>query len=174
MHRLITCHCGIELFMPDMTLHRKAECPKRLIICRYCHVLVESGPLSNLAQDLLQQGPPITQHESECGSRTIQCINCSKSVQLKDVAIHMKMHEVEKANKQLPFQRCTNQQCCRSIDHGNGMRLCRICFGPLYVSQYDPDGKKRAQRLVHRYFQQLSNGCGRSTCQNQVWYLKNH
>jgi len=50
---------------------------------------------------------------------------------------------------------------------GNDIGLCSVCFGPLYVSMYDPEGKALRRRVERRYLSQLLTGCGRSWCRNE-------
>ena len=47
------------------------------------------------------------------------------------------------------------------------MGLCSVCFGPLYVSIYDPDNKALRRRIERRYLQQLLTGCGKAFCRNE-------
>jgi hypothetical protein len=84
--------CNISLPMSELASHRLKQCPDRLIICRFCHLRVKAGPLSKLGKDLLLGGG-ITEHESECGSRTIGCVKCGQNVQLKDVQIHAQVND---------------------------------------------------------------------------------
>lgn len=50
---------------------------------------------------------------------------------------------------------------------GNDIELCSVCFGPLYVSMYDPEGKALRRRIERRYLQQLVTGCGKGWCRNE-------
>ena len=50
---------------------------------------------------------------------------------------------------------------------GNELGLCSICFGPLYVSMHDPEGKAMKRRVERRYISQLITGCGKSWCTNE-------
>ncbi|KAI3660327.1 hypothetical protein MP638_001764 [Amoeboaphelidium occidentale] len=167
VHKKRYCICGFYGYQNELKYHCNNDCPKRSIICRYCHLEVEAGEKSLQAKDLLLTGPSLTQHESDCGSRTIVCATCKKSVQIKDVSIHMKMHETEKKYRPLPFIVCANKLCSLPRDYKNDMDLCNRCFGPFWLSEIDPGNKKRIQRLVHTYFKQLSSGCGRDVCLNQ-------
>jgi hypothetical protein len=49
---------------------------------------------------------------------------------------------------------------------GNELGLCSICFGPLYVNLYDPEGKAMKRRVERRYLSQLTTGCGKKWCEN--------
>lgn len=50
---------------------------------------------------------------------------------------------------------------------GNDLGLCSICYGPLYVNIYDPEGKAMKRRVERRYLSQLISGCGKSWCKNE-------
>lgn len=171
----MTCECGIQLFLKDLQQHRSCECPERTIQCRFCHTLTHAGPISTLSEDRIQKGAPITEHESHCGSRTIVCKVCSKSVRIRDVPMHMSLHDFEKKSQPLPLVLCANLNCSRSVDPNGGSAkkagLCSFCFGPLYVREHDPEGKLLLQRLVHRYYMQMFLGCGQPHCTNQVCRL---
>ncbi|KAJ3277898.1 hypothetical protein HK104_002856 [Borealophlyctis nickersoniae] len=114
VHTPIACECGVSLPMSRLAEHRATMCPERLIVCRFCKLCVRAGNRSFTAKDLLL-GTGITEHESECGARTIQCVKCKRPVQLKDVQTHAKMHEVEKRNQPI-FRLCANQYCATSSD----------------------------------------------------------
>ena len=49
----------------------------------------------------------------------------------------------------------------------NDLGVCNVCFGPLYVSMYDPDGKALKRRVERKYLTQLLTGCGQSWCRNE-------
>jgi phage FluMu protein Com len=84
IHTPLDCSCGIQLLLPQIATHKKTSCPSRYIICRYCHLLVQAGEKSTNAKDLML-GLNVGEHESTCGGRTIQCVKCSKNVQLKGI-----------------------------------------------------------------------------------------
>ena len=46
------------------------------------------------------------------------------------------------------------------------LELCGDCFGPLYVANYDPEGKALRRRIERRLLQQLIAGCGKPWCSN--------
>ena len=50
---------------------------------------------------------------------------------------------------------------------GNDVGLCSVCFGPLYVSMYDPENKALRRRIERRYLQQILTGCGKGWCRNE-------
>ncbi|KAI9346586.1 hypothetical protein BDR26DRAFT_112824 [Obelidium mucronatum] len=72
------CVCGQDLPLKSLAGHKKRECPDRLIICRYCRLRVRAGPKSMVAKDIYS-GLGLCEHESVCGSRTIECIKMLKS-----------------------------------------------------------------------------------------------
>jgi hypothetical protein len=45
--------------------------------------------------------------------------------------------------------------------------LCDECFGPLYVTSYDPEGKALRRRVERRLLSQLVAGCGKEWCRNK-------
>ncbi|EOD46267.1 putative cytochrome c heme lyase protein [Neofusicoccum parvum UCRNP2] len=96
----------------------------------------------------------------------------------------MKHHEFEKLSRPAP-RLCRNANCGRTLDGasktgdtrastrmgqgpGNDIGLCSVCFGPLYVSMYDPEGKALRRRVERRYLTQLLSGCGKSWCRNEM------
>ena len=85
-HSPIICECNATLFLADIPNHRAKQCPERIILCRFCHLNVKAGLPSTSAKDILLGG--MSEHESECGGRTIQCVKCSQNVQLKDIQVH--------------------------------------------------------------------------------------
>ncbi len=50
----------------------------------------------------------------------------------------------------------------------NDLGICDTCFGPLYVSMYDPDGKALRRRVERKYLTQLLTGCGQGWCANEM------
>ncbi|KAH8808614.1 hypothetical protein F5884DRAFT_705461 [Xylogone sp. PMI_703] len=124
----------------------------------------------------------LTAHELADGSRTTECHLCFKIVRLRDMATHLKHHEIEKTSRSKP-QICRNVNCGRTLEGvgkngeigaatrmgqgpGNDLGLCSICFGPLYVSMHDPEGKAMKRRIERRYLSQLIQGCGKPWCAN--------
>ena len=87
-HTPINCLCGVSL--PDrneLQRHRKTECRKRLIICRFCGLFEEVGDLSKMdAKDKFEG--LLSEHEGLCGNRTETCDFCGKLVRLKDKQLH--------------------------------------------------------------------------------------
>lgn len=172
--------------LPLLAQHRTTTCPHKLILCRFCHLEVpqEGDPLdpSSEAETVLTG---LTAHERADGARTTDCHLCGAIVRLRDMAAHMAHHELDKAQRAaVPPPICRNALCSRTL-HGVGPRgqvgagtrmgqgpgnelgLCSLCFGPLYVSMYDPEGKALRRRVERRYLTQLMKGCGRAGCLNE-------
>lgn len=99
------------------------------------------------------------------------------------MATHLKHHDLEKSSRSKPAI-CRNVNCGRTLNGvgkngeigagsrmgqgpGNALGLCSICFGPLYVSMHDPEGKAMKRRVERRYISQLITGCGKSWCNNE-------
>lgn len=153
--------------LQDVSLH-KQSCPRRWIICGFCHLIVECGEPSRTAKDLYA-AIPLGMHESECGSRTITCIKCTKQVQLKEMGIHVQFHDFERKNQKI-FKICANINCSNPCpDTENEMKMCAMCYSPFWSPRDDPGMTKMAQKLAHVYHTQLTTGCGRETCLNKVY-----
>ncbi|KAJ1974715.1 hypothetical protein H4R34_004615 [Dimargaris verticillata] len=161
------CPCGHHADSPvALAQHRRTECPQRMVICRYCHILQEQGPPSDSPSDRLQG---LRTHEAYCGGRTIECVKCQLPVRIKDMAMHARMHDFQRQNQPLPFRLCRNANCVRPRAEGasqNCLNLCASCFGPFWIPNLDPGHKKLLQRMAHTYHRQLTQGCGRGWCQN--------
>jgi hypothetical protein len=168
-HTILSCSCGDKLFLPQVKQHKALECPDRYIICRYCHLLLKAGPSSKLAKDLYLD-LKLSEHESECGARTIDCQKCGKSVQMKEVQLHMQTHELQKQQQPLPFQMCRNEICPnpQNSQFLNPLKLCQTCYAPFYSPRWDPTNQKVPQLVVQKYHQQLTIGCGSDFCSNSV------
>ncbi|KAH0564827.1 hypothetical protein GP486_001787 [Trichoglossum hirsutum] len=162
--------------------HRTTLCPGKPILCQFCHLTVpqEGDPESPNPEALLSG---LTPHELADGARTTECHLCSKIIRLRDMAAHLKHHDLQRRNRPKPAI-CRNVNCGRTLDGvgkngevgvasrigqgaGNALGLCSICFGPLYVSMYDPEGKALRRRIERRYLSQLLTGCGKSWCKNE-------
>lgn len=170
--------------LPDLAHHRTTTCPGKVILCQFCHLLVsQQGETDPSLQDpeVLMSG--LTPHELVDGARTTECHLCSKIVRLRDMKTHLKHHNLERLSRPKP-NICRNINCGRTLDGvgrngdigagkrmgqgaGNDIGLCSICFGPLYVSIYDPDGKALRRRVERRYLTQLLTGCGKPWCRNE-------
>ncbi|KAI7153882.1 ubiquitin fusion degradation protein [Hortaea werneckii] len=177
--------CGTqETFpnMPALAQHRTTTCPAKLILCRFCHLVVpqEGDPDGPNAEALLSG---MTPHELADGARTTECHLCNKIVRLRDMDSHLKNHDLDRFSRPTPHP-CRNLNCGRTLDvcsrsgdtragsrmgqgSGNDIGLCSTCFGPLYVSMHDPEGKALRRRIERRYLQQLVTGCGKPWCRNE-------
>ncbi|KAJ3411058.1 hypothetical protein HDV05_002849 [Chytridiales sp. JEL 0842] len=162
-----TCDPSVSLPLHDLALHRRTSCPTRLILCRYCHLTLPAGPPSTLPQDLLID-PHMGTHESQCGSRTIQCTQCTHYIPLKNIPTHALLHQHQKQS-QPPPPLCTNTPCSRFRDpkFPNSMHLCSACYKPFWSPRYDEGDKKLVEKMVGVYHSQLMRGCGLSFCKNQ-------
>lgn len=168
--------------LKDLALHRTSICPGKIILCQFCHLEVpQEGDPFDPSPEALISG--LTAHELADGARTTDCHLCSKIVRLRDMSTHLKHHELEKSTKSKP-DICRNINCGRTLDGvgkngeigagrrmgqgpGNELGLCSICFGPLYVSMHDPEGRAMKRRVERRYLSQLMSGCGKKWCTNQ-------
>ena len=168
--------------MHSLARHRTSTCPSKLILCRFCHLIVpqEGDPDVPNAEALLSG---MTPHEIADGARTTECHMCNKIVRLRDMDTHLKSHDLDRLHRPIP-QPCRNINCGRTIDTcgkngdtragsrmgqgaGNDLGLCSVCYGPLYVSMHDPEGKAMRRRIERRYLQQLVTGCGKPWCRNE-------
>ncbi|QDS75449.1 hypothetical protein FKW77_004057 [Venturia effusa] len=167
--------------LKTLASHRTSVCPGKLILCQFCHLEVpqEGDPDSPNPEAMLAN---LTPHELIDGGRTTECHLCNKIVRLRDMRVHLANHEHEKKNRPPP-RLCRNLLCGRTLDGtshggdtragtrmgngpGNSINLCSTCFGPLYVSMYDPENKALRRRVERRYLQQLVTGCGKPFCKN--------
>ncbi|CEL02431.1 hypothetical protein ASPCAL03601 [Aspergillus calidoustus] len=170
--------CGFEAEgLQRLAQHRTTVCPAKLILCQFCHLVVpqqgESDPDIHDPEVLLSG---LTPHELVDGGRTTECHLCNKIVRLRDMKTHLRHHDLNRLSRPTP-QICLNQNCGRTLD-GRGLQsainpgtdtlgLCSICFGPLYVDTYDPEGKALRRRLERRYLSQVMSGCGKPWCLNE-------
>ena len=172
--------CGyLATNTPDLAHHRTSTCPEKQILCRFCHLWVsQQGP------DDLTYGDPevilsgLTPHEYSEGARTTECHLCGKITRLRDMANHLKHHDLERLHRIAP-RVCRNVNCGRMVDGvgpkgeikqpkaaNNDLGLCDVCYGPLYNSAFDPDGKGLRRRVERKYLTQLLTGCGKNWCKN--------
>ena len=164
--------------VPDLAHHRTTTCPGKLILCSFCHLQVpQQGPDDPdlLDTEVILSG--LTPHELIDGARTTDCHLCGKIERLRDMPAHLKLHDYQRLSRSKP-RICRNANCGRTIDglgkNGqsknlpprNELGVCDSCFGPLYVSMYDPDGKALKRRVERKYLTQLLTGCGQSWCRN--------
>lgn len=168
--------------LPDLARHRSSVCPEKLILCRFCHLEVpQEGDPFNPSPEVVLSG--MTAHELADGARTTECHLCDKIIRLRDMEMHLKHHELDKVNRARP-RICRNINCGRTLHGvgskgqvgagtaqgqgpGNDLGLCSLCFGPLYVSMHDPEGKALRRRIERRYLGQLMTGCSKSHCGNE-------
>eukprot|EP00051_Salpingoeca_urceolata_P013427 m.168641 g.168641 ORF g.168641 m.168641 type:complete len:721 (-) comp17792_c0_seq6:54-2216(-) len=93
-HTLLTCVCGEKFERREMMQHRSARCPERAVVCRFCKNKMRAGEPAREPRDRLRG---MTQHESDCGGRTEKCMQCSASVRLKDMEVHLQLHRLDEA-----------------------------------------------------------------------------
>ena len=182
LHTPRTCmSCGYQTRNTmDLARHRTSTCPEKPILCQFCHLLVpQQGPddLSWNDPEVILSG--LTPHELSDGARTTECHLCSKIVRLRDMAIHLRHHDLERLSRARP-RLCRNVNCGRALGgvgpkgepkHAppsrNDIGLCDPCFGPLYISTFDPELKALRRRIERRYLTQFLTGCGNDFCRNE-------
>lgn len=165
--------------IPNLAQHRTTTCPGKLILCTFCHLEVPqqgSEDPDPWEPEVLLSG--LTPHELIDGGRTTECHLCTKIVRLRDMTTHLKHHDLERLARRSPCL-CRNINCGRTLDGvrkrgeirhqptRNELGICDTCFGPLYVSTYDPDGKALRRRVERKYLTQLLTGCGQQWCRNE-------
>lgn len=155
-------------FLDLVVNHKSSVCPGKLHECRFCFLIVPQGEATY--HDKVEN---LTNHENACGNKTTECFKCNKILRSKDLAKHLKMHDLDKLqmNQQskLFFNKCLNENCIViTKDNGthNQMGLCDYCYGPLYIPQHDPTNSKLQSRIERKYMIQLSKGCGFDWCTN--------
>ena len=169
VHARLSCTCGQEMELGDVGKHQE-YCVDRLIVCRFCHILVRAGILSRTAKDLYA-GTKLTEHESECGSRTITCSKCTKQIQLKDVGAHHQMHDRQRQMQTTPVV-CGNVNCGALVGTTvNRMCVCAACYSPFWTSRVDVGDVKLAQKIGGQYHVNLIKGCGSTMCDNKVFIV---
>jgi hypothetical protein len=168
--------------LADLARHQMSVCPGKIILCRFCHLEVpQEGDPFNPSPEVVLSG--MTAHELADGARTTECHLCDKIIRLRDMETHLKHHELDKVGRERP-PICRNINCGRTLHGvgpkgqvgvgtaqgqgpGNALGLCSLCFGPLYVSMHDPEGKALRRRIERRYLSQLMTGCGKTHCANE-------
>jgi hypothetical protein len=174
--------CDFEAYdIAVLAQHRTSTCPAKTILCQFCHLEVpQQGPDDPLFNDAEVLLSGLTPHEVADGARTTECHLCSRIVRLRDMKLHLGLHDRERMAKPEP-RICRNDMCSRTIASADEMRvlkeqmgLCAHCFGPLYSGAYDPEGKQLRRRVERRLLQQLTGGCGKSWCQNEPWCRTAH
>ncbi|KAI7911746.1 hypothetical protein M0657_008428 [Pyricularia oryzae] len=180
----LRCSCSATLefdSVPALSRHRVTDCPDKVILCRFCHLEVPQEGDPTDPSDVAQAAyTGLTAHERADGARTADCDLCGAIVRLRDMSSHLRHHEMDKKGRAAPSG-CRNSMCGRTL-HGvgprgtvgppagnpnNDMGFCKSCYGPLYVSMHDPEGKALRRRVERRYLTQLMTGCGRSWCSNE-------
>jgi hypothetical protein len=159
--------------LPGLARHRTSVCPGKEILCQFCHLVVpQKGPDDPSFTDAEVLLSGLTPHELADGSRTTECHLCNKIVRLRDMKMHLRFHDRERIARPKP-RLCRNSLCGRTIKDQDRARvekeqlgLCGDCFGPLYVTNYDPEGKALRRRIERRLLQQLMAGCGKPWCGN--------
>lgn len=145
--------------------YQQTQSPEKLHECRFCHLVVPVG--ESTMEDRLSG---LSHHENSiCGSKTLECHLCKRSVRQRDYAAHYQLHEIKrKAQPKESFLLCSNHNCCATFkpDDSSIQKLCALCSSVLYSSTYDPDGRKLAARLERKYVLQLTRGCGNGYCKN--------
>lgn len=166
--------------LPSLAHHRTTLCPGRLILCQFCHLQVpQQGPDDPSPSDPEVIFSGLTPHELADGARTTDCHMCGKIIRLRDMSTHLKHHNLERLSRITP-RICRNANCGRTIDGvgphgeikrpralGNDIGLCEACYGPLYNSAFDPEGKALRRRVERKYLTQLLTGCGKAWCRNE-------
>ncbi|CUM65038.1 uncharacterized protein PRCAT00002657001 [Priceomyces carsonii] len=171
-HNIYKCNqCSSDEQFPtfiDMVVRHKATtCPGKLHECRFCHLILPQG--ESTYKDKFYN---LTNHESSCGNKTTECYKCGKILRSKDLAKHLKLHELDKHQfneiSKTFFNKCSNNNCVNlmSSNPSNELNLCDMCYGPLYVQQHDPTNIKLQSRIERRYMLQLSRGCKNLWCSN--------
>ncbi len=181
MHTSRSCpSCDYEAVNTlDLAHHRITTCPGKLILCQFCHLQVpqqgSDDPSFDSAEVILSG---LTPHELSDGARTTECHICNKIVRLRDMSTHLKHHDLQRLSRFRP-RICRNVNCGRTLDgvskggevrvqgSRNDLQVCDVCFGPLYVTMYDPDGKALRRRVERKYLTQLLTGCGQTWCRNE-------
>ncbi|KAH6864125.1 hypothetical protein J4E82_002108 [Alternaria postmessia] len=190
-------HCPHDTFTGNTPLSRQKHdalyhTPQ---VCSTCDMDFPSIPmLSHHKTTVPQEGDPndqspelllsgLTPHELADGGRTTECHLCNKIVRFRDMDTHLRHHDLERLSRPPP-RMCRNVNCGRTQDGankagdtragtrkgqgpGNEIGLCSVCFGPLYVSLHDPEGKALRRRIERRYLSQLLTGCGKAWCRNE-------
>ena len=180
MHTSVHCpSCDYDAAnTPDLAHHRTKTCPGKLILCQFCHLQVpQQGPDDPPADSAEVTMSGLTPHELSDGARTTECHICSKIVRLRDMNTHLKHHDLQRLSRNKP-RVCRNVNCGRTLDgvskggevrvqgSRNDLGVCDACYGPLYVSMYDPDGKALKRRVERKYLTQLLTGCNQPWCCN--------
>lgn len=141
------------------------KCPQKLHECKFCHLIEKQGKAT-----YIDNFEGLTNHENNCGNKTDECFKCNKLVKRKDMRKHVKLHQLDTKSSndmfKLTFNKCCNENCVNLINIPNDLKLCDICYGPLYSTLNDPNNLKLQMRIERKYMLQLSKGCEFSNCRN--------
>lgn len=174
--------CSFEAYNTSVLAnHRTTTCPGKEVLCQFCHLLVpQQGPDDPSPTDYEVILSGMTPHEYTDGARTTDCHICNRIVRLRDMTTHLRIHDRERVGRVTP-KVCSNKICGRTIRTTDESRvtntqlgLCDTCFGPLYVTTHDPEGKQLRRRLERRLLQQIMSGCGKPWCHNAAWCRTAH
>jgi len=159
------CHY-VATSLHDLASHRTTVCADKLILCRFCHLLVpQEGAEQPSAEEILTG---LSHHELQCGARTTECNLCGRRTRLRDMDLHLKNHDIQRLTRPLP-NICTNPLCYRSPAlNANTLGLCDVCFGPLYTPNHDPTGSALQSRVERKLLRQLLAGCGKIWCRSPL------
>lgn len=162
------CTCGDKteypLYLDMVTTHKATECPLKIHECRFCHMIVPQEEATY--QDRYAN---LTHHEAECGGKTTECYLCGNILKRRDLASHMKIHELKKVEEnEIQLKKCSNTNCVNLLNDANpnDLGLCDFCFGPLFAPVHDPTHVKLKSRIERKYMLQLTKGCGNQKCEN--------
>lgn len=75
VHTKIKCQCGAELEQEAFQVHRRSECPFRMVKCVYCGITMRDNA--------------IDEHQALCGSKSFKCAHCGKNVLRRDFSKHI-------------------------------------------------------------------------------------
>ena len=165
--------------LATLATHRTSTCPGKEILCQFCLLNTpQQGPDDPAFTDPAVIISGLTPHEYTDGARTTDCHLCSKPVRLRDMQMHLGIHDRDRLLQPTP-RICRNALCgniLRSDNADTGLSktagdpqlgLCSSCFTPLYASvNDDATGKMLRRRVERRLLQQLMTGCGRDWCRN--------
>ena len=108
-HCIVSCiDCDEEMQISSMANHKKNKCPHRLVKCMYCNCDVFYCNFE--------------EHEYVCGSRTDQCENCKKYIQLCQLPTHICESIPEITHEEYPV--VTNKPVSDDI------MICPFCMCP--------------------------------------------
>lgn len=83
---MIRCKCD-KCFLYDELKSHLQKCPSVMVECRFCKVSHLRGSPPNSYIDRYYD---LTEHESQCGSKTVLCYHCQKSVVQRDLPVHLR------------------------------------------------------------------------------------